>query len=211
MTPLSAFRSRIAPRVQGCFDPIIDQAVLDTCIDFCERSLVVRRMLATFPTVAGTGTYTPPVTAVTQSVTKFIRVWRDDVEIAPADEGYIPGSGGFFAGPAASQAAPSFFGSTEPGSIALYPTPDKVYTINSRVALRPTRAATTVEDQLYEEWVEVIVAGALMRLMSMPDDWQNLPLAKAYAAQYEAGINVAMLKASQGQTRAELRVSPVRI
>lgn len=213
MKNLSSFRPRVAARVPGCSDPLIDQAVLDTCIDFCERTLVVKRTLDSFLTVAGTASYDVPV-GLQQSVAHIMRVWCGTSELRPLDEDGIATPYGFVSsvpGDQTPSGTPSYYNETDPGVLQLYPRPDGAHTINVRAAMRPLRTATQVEDQLFEDWVEAITDGALTRLYMVPGDFANAPLAKFHAAAYQGGVDRAMLQASKGRTRAESRVTPVHI
>jgi hypothetical protein len=217
MQSLSVFRPRIAPRVEGASDALIDQAVIDTCIDFCDRSNVVKRMADSFVTVAGRAQYDLP-TLNQQSVSTVMRVWVDANEITPIDEDAIRTPFGFVSavpGVNNPSGVPRFFNETDPGTISLYPVPGAVYTINMRASMRPMRAAKQVEDQLFEDWVDTIVDGALVRLYAMPAaphvPFSNPGLAKVHAAAYEAGVNVAMLASRKGSTRAQSRITAVHI
>lgn len=205
MTPISSFRPRVAARIPSASDPLIDLAVLDACIDFCEQSRAVRGMLDTFTTTAGTSEY--DLLAVNeQAVSRILRVWVDDTEIGGMDDNNTPSP------TYQTQSTPQAFSNPEPEVLALHPTPDKAYTINLRVALRPTRSATQVRDELFERHVETIVNGALARLYSMPGEpFFNTQLASAHAAGFKIGINAAMLDASKGRTSTQLRVTPVHI
>jgi hypothetical protein len=110
-----------------------------------------------------------------------------------------------------TEGRPRWFNETNPGAIQLSPRPDKVYQINARVALRPLRTATTVDDQLFNDHAEAITSGALMRLFLVPGDLLNAPLAKAHAGNFEQHVHAAMLQARKGRTRSQMAVTPVRI
>lgn len=213
MTPLSTFRTRVAPFVHGCLDAMIDRAVLDSAIELCERSLVVKRQLDSVLTVAGESliNLAPPSG---QSVAHVMRVWCDRSELTPVHEDALAAPFGFVEsvpGEVNSNSRPKVFQEAEPGVLALFPFPDKVYTINVRAALRPTRAASSVETQLYEDWVEEVVDGALARLYVMPGAWASPELAKYHLQRFADGVGRARITASRGDTRAESRVTPIHI
>ena len=214
MKSVSAFRTRIAPRVPGCSDALIDQAVLDACIDFCDRTLVVKRMLDSFLTKPLQTIYDLDG-ANQQTVARVMRVWVDSTEITPLDEDGIGNPFGFISsvpGQTNTGAMPRFFNETDPGSVGFYPRPDRAYTINMRVALKPTRTATQVEDQLFENWVEVVMDGAFARLFAMPaQEFSSPTTSRDHSLKFEIGINAAMLEARRGKTRAQSRVTPVHI
>jgi hypothetical protein len=209
---LSEFRSRVAPLVPSCPDPLIDQAVLDSCIEFCERSLIVRLMLDEMTTTAGEFEIEldPPSD---QQVCMLMRAWVDGTEIAPAAEDIV-GAFGYTAsvtGETNTGGRPIAFYETQAGFIGLHPVPDDAYAVTARVATRPTRSATAVEQVLFDNWVEPIAHGALSRLYAMPGSWFDAKLSAAYGSMFVAGINRAMVEASRGRNRADVRVTPVRI
>lgn len=213
MKPVSAFRARIAGRVPGILDAVIDIAVLDTCIEFCEKTLVVRGMLDTFSTVALDRDY-DLMPANQQSVAKVIRVWCDNNEITPVDDDAIGNPFGFVssvAGHGVDKGRPRYYNEVEPGVLSLYPIPDAAYVINARVALRPTRSATHVPDALFENWCEAIVNGSLARLMMQPGEAMNPKLASLHQGLYVVEVNKALLAANRGNTRAQSTVRPVHI
>lgn len=209
MKSLSLFRSRIAPRVDGCSDIIIDQSVLDSAIDFCNQSLVVKRMMFPVQTVAGRSEYD-----IEPGVVSIQRVWVDAKEIQPLGEDALAGPYAFISsvpGQTPQSGSPRSFAQPYPGVISLYPIPDSVYTLSARVALAPTRSATQVEDQLWDDWAEAITDGALARLYMYPGAWSSAALSKYHSQLFLAAVNAAMLEASQGINRAELRITPVHI
>lgn len=213
MKALSVFRPRIAPSVYGCLEEVIDRAVLDTAIDFCERSMILKRMAASFATVASQLEYTLPVTADT-SISTIMRMWCGDQELTPFNEDNVGTPFGFVSaitGFSSNKGTPRNFHQTGSGVIAFYPIPDSVYQINIRAAMRPLRSSTQIDDILFEDWVEPIVDGALSRLYLMPGDWASSTLAKFHSERYEVGLNAALSEASKGVARAQLRVTPVHV
>lgn len=214
MTALSAFRPWVAGQAPTATDPMIDRCVLDACIEFCDRTLVVKRMLTPISTVADVAGYALAAPAG-ESVAHVMRLWADGAELVPLDEDGLAGPQGFVAsvpGVTSDRAGmPRYFNETDPGSISLYPRPDAVYTLNVRAALRPLRTATSVDSQLFEDWVEAITSGALARLFAVPGDLLNPVLAKYHAGNFQQFVDRAQLQASRGRTRATLSITPVHI
>jgi hypothetical protein len=214
VTPLSAFRSRIAPRVPTALDFVIDDAVLDAAIDFCEQTLVVKGTLDQFNTEAGVREYDIDASGSQQNVCKVMRVWVQQREIEPLAEddvsafAYVDG----ITGATTPSSIPSAFTEVSPSVVALMPVPDAAYPVTIRAAMKPKRSATQIEDVLYENWAEEIVHGALFRLFSMAGmPWQSDGMATTHLALYKVGINKALLEATRGRTRAERVVRVPRI
>lgn len=61
------------------------------------------------------------------------------------------------------------------------PTSTKAGVINVKVALRPKRGATTIDDEVFDSWYDSIASGAKWYLMRMPNkSWSDRTLALEY-------------------------------
>ena len=81
-----------------------------------------------------------------------------------------------------------------------------------RVELKPTRDSTSVEDVIFEDWVEAIAAGALVRLQMSPAKPYTLPNAAAINQQiYMAKTNEARQRAIRGHVRGNQQIKLRRI
>jgi hypothetical protein len=77
-----------------------------------------------------------------------------------------------------------------------------------RVALKPTRKATTFDDILFEDYAEGIAHGAKYRLLGMANKpWTNGPAAASALSLFNAAVNVARNRAARGNTRGDVRVT----
>lgn len=76
------------------------------------------------------------------------------------------------------------------------------------VALQPTQTAVGVPDFVFSDFVEDIAAGALARLLSIPDKaWTDTSLAQAKRNFFEGRVSIAAAKASKGFSRGRRRVT----
>lgn len=81
------------------------------------------------------------------------------------------------------------------------PTGDKWGTIHTLNIVKPSQVATGLPEILYEEWAETIVAGALVRLLSMASRaWGNMQLVSYYRSQFREGISRAREKVMKSYT-----------
>lgn len=205
MAALTAFHSRILPMVPGCPEPTVNQAIIDSCIDFCERSHIITRKLD------------PVFTASSRSEVEFdlpdqSRLVRltvvkvDGKDIDPSLEAEIDPNGSSMV-----SGKPRVYGTTDEGTIRLHPVPDQRYKVQAYAALKPSRAATSVDDELFEEWGEFIAAGALYRLLVMGSTWGNPAQAKVYFDTFVVGSNRALIESRRRRTATEAQVQFVRI
>ena len=83
--------------------------------------------------------------------------------------------------------------------IGLYPTPSDSFDLQYEVTLKPGVSATELPDFFAEQFVEVIIDGALSRLLAMNSvPWMNHSEADRRKADFNAGIAMARDKAIRG-------------
>ena len=212
MAGIEAFRSRVATNVLNCPDMVIDQAVLDASIEFCERSNIIRATLAQINLVANDFLITLAAPASCRLV-QVQSAWVDGTEIAPlpADNAGVFEYVTAVTGQSAKTGAPRFFSEASPGVIALHPRPDKAYVLTVRASTKPSRAAIVVDDALLEDWANAVSCGALSILYSMRAEWADQALAKSERKRFDSFIGDALIEASRGRNRAEAAVRPVWI
>lgn len=172
MKALDVFMSRLMPWVSGCPDPLARQALVDSAIEFCEETGVTLSISDPQDVYAGTGTYTLYV-PTGQGVVVTKKVWFGTAQLVPATTTEVDSVLAYVAstaGATPNTGTPSSFFEISPGVIGLYPIPDTdtPQSLTAQFASKPSRSATSVEDILFEDWVEAVIAGARKRLHSMP-------------------------------------------
>lgn len=161
MQTLDVFYPWVLPKAPGCSSPFANQALVDSAIAFCEESLAIREWQTAFPTVAAQAEYTLSSTTYEQ-VAKVLAVKLNGVSLqsmpSMLDSELVAYSG----------QPTRYFTRRSAGvmTLVLYPTPDKVYTIQTQVANRPIRGTDQLAEDLFTHWIDGVVAGALARLQS---------------------------------------------
>lgn len=203
MTPLSAFHSRLLPLVPGCPQPLLDQALIDSAVDFCERSLGVMSEVYPTTTRVGQSEYDLDLdrgVCLVQAIS--VTVNGSPVGLVTRDARVISTNTSVLGAPTSASVSPS-------GDLVLYPAPDGTYAIEVVAATKPTRSATAVADELFERWVDVIVFGAAQRICEIPGQPFSSPAnADLYARKARVGANSARVDASYGRVRSSSRVAP---
>ena len=204
MVPISAFFPRLLPSVLGCPEPLAQQALLDSAIEFCGRSLAVTTTLDAVTLREGLASFeveTPTNTTIAQ----VLNLWFDGREIAPS--AYTDATD-----TSASKGEPRyFFGEDidEVFNITLLPAPDRTVRggVIVRAALKPTRSATTVHNILFERYSPAIVDGALAILMAIPDQqFSNEQKAMVMGSSARAKANAARTDALHGRVQSSMSV-----
>jgi hypothetical protein len=204
VVPISAFFPRLLPSVLGCSEPLAQQALLDSAIEFCSRSLAVTTTLDAVTLREGVASFeVEPPTDTT--IAQVLNLWFDGREIksspysAATDVSAATGEPRYFYGEDID----------ETFNITLLPAPDR--TVRSgvivRVALRPTRSATTIHNILFERYAQAIVDGAQAILLAIPDQqFSDEAKSLAMAARARAGANNARTDAMHGRVQSSISV-----
>ena len=212
MISVDEFLPYVLPDCQGCSDVGAQSAVISAAIDFCRRSLILQRDHDPISVRSYHADYDlePPDQML---VAKVMKAWFRRMVIVPVAPDDMDDPGAY--NPAiASTGPPSHYIMKDERTLTLWPMPiaDEANALTLRVALRPTRSATFLEDALFEDWVDVIAAGAKAALQSTPGKGYTNPAQAKYNDDlFKAGTNRAMVEANKGHTRANLSVRQRRL
>lgn len=89
----------------------------------------------------------------------------------------------------------------------LAPHPAIPITLDVLVSLKPGRASIEGPEDLFADYQEAIQSGAMSRLMMIPGRaWSNPQLAIMHNANWMRWRDIAMARASRGNTRAPIRI-----
>jgi len=192
--------------VIGCSQPAMEQALVDACIEFCEETRIVNRATSQFDCKAGVAEYDLDLPRDTTAVV-LLEVFYGSSELALVnpDMFVLPltvfGADGV---DLAQRGQPQQAALLDPDVMRVYPVPEKTepkkFTV--RVATKPTRAAAQVDDILFENWAEAIVAGAAARLHATPNQpYTSLNDEQRARAVFLNGMNRASVEASRGRIK----------
>lgn len=211
MKTLTSFLPEILPDVPGCPVDMATNALRNTIIEFCEKSLAYRQTLDPITAQTNITDYDlePPKGYRVQKIMQMWYLGQEMEALAPDDIGlpdpYRTGITGYNA----SKGPPAGYTQKDVDTFTILPTPDQKYTnaITMRVALVPLRTVTEVEDFLFELWGEVIGFGTKARLMLTPGKpYSNAEAATYNQARFVSGLNDARQRAARGNVRSDLRV-----
>lgn len=210
------FLPEVLPEVPGCTDMLAVKAIRNACIEFCELSLLLQRDHDPVSVSALVGDYDfePPTGTL---VTKVMSAWFRGSKLQTAVPDRVDVASIFnplYSGAEVSKGTPTHLIQKDERTFTVWPVPEtaEAQAITMRVALKPTRGSTTVEDVLYEDWAEVIAYGAKARLMAVSTyPFSNPEMASNQYVLFRQGITKAKSRALKGHGRGSLRVRFVKI
>lgn len=206
---LSVFYPYALPYVIGAPEPLLERAVRDACISFCEETSLIQE-ITVINVVAGRAEYEIDTPSMSK-LAKVLRVFYRGEVITPSPTEMVT-VGGAFVGTDAQSAPKTYFQKTPTAAeITLYPTPDESVFggIVVRAAYAPTRTATQVDETLFQDWAEAIGKGAAAMIMDMPGQpYSNPGMAMSLSAAFQAAVSSASIQARRGMVVTASRVQP---
>lgn len=205
LQPFSKFYDYVLPDIPGFVTGVIDIALRNAAIEFCEKSAIWKQTLDQIALVSGRSQYD-------------VIPHTSQAKLADVLEAEL-GSGGWLEPVTTRDVVVA--GSSRTGApkgmlfyddeiITVDPIPTASDTLQLLVSLKPARAATQLPSFLLERWIDVIAAGAKSRLMRMSKKpWTNLTMAAAYEADFQREISAAHITAARNRQRTPLRTTYV--
>ncbi len=169
---MERFFSHVQPQVPGCPASWINRALLMAAVEFCEDTLICRETIS-----VGSTSGSDQIVAFPPADTKVLSVNRVDIPGVVIEETSLDRGRVTF-----TLAAP-----------ATKDQPGKVF-----VTLAPNRSAATLPDLLFDNHFEVILSGALARLMRMPGyNWTDQRMAVIHQKKFLHGKEQTKLMESK--------------
>lgn len=216
MAAYEDFFPYVLPEVPGAAEMVVEHAVRAACIEFCEKSLILTRDHDPITVLQNIVDYDlePPTGYL---VIKVQKAWLDNQPLSPLAPDMVKEAATYnrlFSSYQSAPSTPSHYLQKDERTISVWPVPDKKYTngLTLRVALKPTRTGSTIEDVVFQDYAEVIASGALYRLMASPGKaYTNPDLAVVHKSLFEQGVNTARARMIHGHVRSNLAVKLRRI
>lgn len=204
-TTWDAFLDEVLPHVSGCTNPVAINAIRNAAIEFCRRSWAWNSnhdTLSLTATVAELD-FLPPDD---QLVSEVLEAWIGEHRIyhkSPDDLTEALGHNW-----QTRTGLPKYITQTDPRVLRLVPIPaaDMPNALSMRVSWKPTRTAAGIDTTIFEEYVEEIACGALMRLFKMPKKpWSSATLYTSHYLEFDAYVAVVKTKVQNGFGRTARR------
>lgn len=202
MVPLSKFLQFVLPSVQGCPVSMVESAILSACGEFCEKTCIWQQESRITDVYKDTARYAfAPAPGAQVCTALSVRMYgkklpdTDINTLTMLDPNWALKTG----------LTPQKYFFDTSYSITLIPMPeeDLMESLKVTVILKPTQTAKMLPSVLYNDWAEVIAAGALRRLLSMRGKvWANEAMVPFYEREYRNGISRAKSKTEKSWSRS---------
>lgn len=190
MKNLDEFYIEVRPEVPGCPIAVMNRALVNAAIEFCDRTLTWRTEIDTQGVNDGTNEYDLEVPSCGR-VAAVLYVGHDDVRVVPGNERNLDDRlTGWRRSTAEADIAEYYYlPNRKTIRLALTPASDSSSGLDIFCAFKPIPAATQLPDNLYDDHLEAIGWGAKARLMLMSGAaWANPALAGIYSESFQSAI-----------------------
>jgi len=178
----------VAVNFNDCPEPLIEDYLLQSAIDFCRRTYAwvgteTETLASTdfpFEVSAPSGGQVLKVLSIVTDSTALESAAVRDLDLTVTDWRTTTGT-------------PEMFVEEARGTVTVTPLPQASADYAITTAYEPTITSKTIPDSLYNDHRDAIVSGAIMRL-SMTALWLNANLATAHRAFYEDGVLRALVQ-----------------
>jgi len=198
MVTLEQFLPLVLGRLPGCPEMILENAVRDACIQFCQET---RLFTSAVDVDVVANEATVELYPDTDTHWEVLTVRRDQQLLTPtnrddyAADGYGQASG-----------TPTHYYLEGDRTLVLGPVPDADETLSATVSVRPKDTATRVQDALYSDFRTAIAAGARAWVRRNYGDWVNPQFEAEDLAIFRDAIARQQLRRARGGGTAVLRV-----
>lgn len=185
----------------GCPEILAEQKIRDAAIEFCNLSGYWQEDLDPIVTEADRAAY--DIEQPSEAMVRHILTLKvDDEVISPS----ITASLDIRAqGWRTATGKPSRYVLKSMTEFMLTPIPDGEYTITAFASLRPSNDATEIPDLLFDYQREVIAAGAIFKLLTIPSrQWTDMATAAIYRQTFYRGVKQARIDANKQYSNAAI-------
>lgn len=213
---LDQFFPWVLPSAPGCSDLLAQQAIRSACVDFCNRTDLVQRVMAADATINVQDYVVSPPADMILSRVLSVSYQGCVLTVVPADavNSDIVLRGATIGTAVPLKGAPSWYFQKTPtdSGFSVYPIPavTLVGGLTVKASFSPSNAAATVEDVLFDDYASDIAAGALAALMLMPGQTFSSQKGQGYAVMFERAVQRGRHQKLTGAVTSGLRVMPVR-
>lgn len=206
-----SFLPEVLPYVRDVSDAAALHAIKNACIEFCQQSQWLRDEPDGITIVPGTAEYALDF-PLGYTVAGIVRAGIGLYALKPGAPELMTQ---LYGDNWKTRSGPvGYYMQDESGYIRLVMVPNTTYedTLDVILALRPTRASTTIDAEVYERWSETIGFGARARLYDTPGQpYHDEKQAVKFRAWFETKIGEAKIEAQRGRVRGPLYVRPPRL
>lgn len=198
MSTFERITKYVKPRVPGAPNPLIEDAIRDSAIEFSKRTRIWRYTHTIASTVGNDQTLLVDADTDVFEIesARFDSRSIDPISV-PSLDGDSPGWRDLDAD------TPIYYTQIEPNTIRLVPVASTAAELKMGLLMAPSSTATTIPDWMVEKHYKAIAYGAIGELSEIPEQpFFNETLSIYYQGKFEGAIEKLTKQTIKGQQRA---------
>lgn len=187
---VSLWRTRIQDDIPEAYNHLVDRAVLDTCIEFCQNTRIWHTRMTPMSVIANIPNYKLRVPANAR-LASVIELKYNGKKLEPVIDSDLDASTPNWE---AKTGTPNQYTMLDQGTARLIGIPTEALTnaLTGSIAVKPARDAEVVGEVLWDDWAEAIAHGAKYRIFSMTNEgWADARKASDHFGLYNELENKA--------------------
>ena len=200
----SDFTIQVKPEAGGAPDFLIERAVRDAAIDFCQRTDVYVPEPEFIGIIKGVNEYAVTIPTGTE-LNHIIDIYDNKTALRPVSYNELLRR----LGDETEQGQPKYYAQRDNTEFFLAPIPSSNDSFRVVYSVKPTATSTSIPDTIGKEYRETIVHGALFRLQMMSGQPFSDPgAAQANRALYEREVGRTVRQVKYGFSGGTLTCKP---
>jgi hypothetical protein len=207
------FLVEVLPYVRDVPEVVALQAIKNAAIMFCQETRYIQENLDPMAGIATIGVYDLEPNEGTYKIADIVECWYGDSFLVPKSieqltQIYRSTNWNTLGG------NPYYYFRPSSQEIQLVPYPNitEQNKIRIRAALKPSRASTTIREEIYERFLEDIAYGARARLYNTPNQpYYDVKTSLEYLKRFNDVIADVRTQVNKGLTRASVQIEFQRL
>lgn len=193
MVTLEKFYPLVSGRLPDVPDPILDEAIRDSCIEFAKQA---RLFVDAISVKVKAGNRFADIEGRDGTLFLVEKVWRNANDVLePTTRAEVEAEDWDII-----SSTPTRYYMEGDGRLALAPVPEVAETLSARVLIRPADDASEVEDVFWNTWRLAVAAGARAYIRINHAPWADSALAAEDSMIFEHAVGKAIGQRSRGGT-----------
>lgn len=190
MTAITEFVDYTAPYCPSCPATLIRREIMSSAIEFCDRTELWGYESYAMPSIDGINQYDFRIPSTKADPMQLVSVKFKGKPLKPVTTMQLDRMYSDWRSRSGTPRAYVQESSHTKIMLDAKPKETEVQALTATFLLRPDRTATELPDFLYQDWLEAICAGALRRILILPNKaWTDPKLAQTKANEFQQAVS----------------------
>lgn len=215
-TTLTTFKAYITPDVLPCPDIIVERELIRAIQEFCIKSQILRKNLqfdledhdAIDSTLQNSIDIDISTDLANYRIVSLIRYNLDGIDYIPKQKEFV-NTASYFDTMEQYSSGVKYFYVVDDTTLRIYDMVSADADLWIECAVKPLDTVSSVDDVLFDDWLDAITAKAKSRILMMPSKvWSDPKAAAAYHSEYKRELSKARMEVLKQKTNNSQELYP---